>query len=165
MIICGLPGVGKTTLAYELSPLVKAVVLSTDKIRKELIRKPTYSVRERRFVFNIFLLIAKYLHNCEVSCILDATFNRQRSRDQVKEVLGLGDEQIHIVECVCLEEIVISRLLERKDSYSDANLYVYRKMKKIFEPVVGPHIVVNTTESPRKNAEFVATLIKGKKEK
>ena len=37
IIICGLPGVGKTTVAKELAPLVNAVILSTDKIRKEAI--------------------------------------------------------------------------------------------------------------------------------
>ena len=35
IIICGLPGVGKTTLAKEIAPLVDAVLLSTDKIRKD----------------------------------------------------------------------------------------------------------------------------------
>ena len=34
IIICGLPGVGKTTVARELAPLVNAVILSTDKLRK-----------------------------------------------------------------------------------------------------------------------------------
>jgi predicted kinase len=37
VIVCGLPGVGKTTIAKDLAPLIDAVVLSTDKIRKELI--------------------------------------------------------------------------------------------------------------------------------
>ena len=36
IIICGLPGVGKTTLAKGLAPLINAVILATDKIRKEL---------------------------------------------------------------------------------------------------------------------------------
>ena len=40
IIICGLPGVGKTTVAKELAPLVNAVILSTDKIRKELFSRP-----------------------------------------------------------------------------------------------------------------------------
>ncbi|HEX7257877.1 MAG TPA: AAA family ATPase [Nitrososphaeraceae archaeon] len=40
ILVCGYPSVGKTTLANELAPLINAVVLSTDKIRKELIEKP-----------------------------------------------------------------------------------------------------------------------------
>ena len=34
IIICGLPGVGKTTLAKGIAPLINAVILSTDRIRK-----------------------------------------------------------------------------------------------------------------------------------
>jgi predicted kinase len=48
ILICGYPGVGKTTLANELAPLINAVVLSTDKIRKELIDTPNYSDEEIR---------------------------------------------------------------------------------------------------------------------
>ena len=46
-MVCGYPGVGKTTLANELKPLISGVVLSTDKIRKELIDKPMYSEQEK----------------------------------------------------------------------------------------------------------------------
>jgi predicted kinase len=47
VIICGLPGVGKTTLAKDLAPLINAVVLSTDRIRKELILKPIYKKKKK----------------------------------------------------------------------------------------------------------------------
>jgi predicted kinase len=43
VLFSGLPGVGKTLLANELAPLIKAIVLSTDKIRKDLISNPTYT--------------------------------------------------------------------------------------------------------------------------
>jgi len=75
VIVCGLPGVGKTTLSKALAPLIDAIILSTDKIRKELIPNPTYSKKEREFVYEMLLLIAKYLHNAGKNCILDATKN------------------------------------------------------------------------------------------
>ena len=62
ILICSYPGVGKTTLAHELAPLINAVVLSTDKIRKEFIDKPNYGEEEKRTVHKIFVLIDKYLH-------------------------------------------------------------------------------------------------------
>ncbi len=163
ILICGLPGVGKTTLAKELAPLAKAVVLSTDKIRKELIKKPTYSIKERRMVYEIFLLVAKYLHDSGVNCILDATFNRKRSRSQVKRSLGISESQIHIVECVCPEEVVFSRLRSRKEDYSDADFVVYKKMKKIFEPIRVPHVIVDTRNPPEQNAKIVMRKISGTK--
>jgi predicted kinase len=147
IIICGLPGVGKTALAKDLEAIIKgSVVLSTDKIRKELISQPTYKKQERRLIYDVMLLLAKYLHIAGIDCILDATFNRESSRKEVIERLSLTQDQLCIVECTCPEEIAISRLKNRQDSYSDADISVYRKMKRIYEPVKGArHIVVDTS--------------------
>ena len=57
IIVCGLPGVGKTSLAKELAPLIRAVILSTDKIRKELISKPTYRKQEKKLIYDVMLLL------------------------------------------------------------------------------------------------------------
>ena len=40
VIVRGLPGVGKTTFTKKLTSLIKAIVLSTDKIGKEIIASP-----------------------------------------------------------------------------------------------------------------------------
>ena len=63
--ICGYPGVGKTTLANELAPYIDAVVLSSDKVRKELNYKRSYTEEGKILVYNILLSISKYLHNPE----------------------------------------------------------------------------------------------------
>lgn len=162
ILICGLPGVGKTTLARELAVLIKGVVLSTDKIRKEMIRKPTYSRKEREIIYDILLLLAKYLHEAGVNCILDATFNKKRSRDKVREFLKLSENQIVTIECVCPEQIVLARLKQRKGDYSDADFRIYKRMQKIFEPVDGPHIAVDCRYSPRQNAKFVIKKMREK---
>jgi predicted kinase len=48
VLVCGLPGAGKTSISMELAKLTNWFVLSTDKIRKELIPNPTYNVEEKR---------------------------------------------------------------------------------------------------------------------
>jgi predicted kinase len=148
IIICGLPGTGKTTLAKNLAPLMSAVVLSTDKIRKELISKPTYIKQERKLIYKVLLLVTKYLHSVGINCILDATFNTESSRKEVSEKLNLSSDQICMIECTCPENIIISRLKNRKNDYSDADISIYRKMKQIYEPVKGEHIIVNTSKQP-----------------
>jgi predicted kinase len=162
IIICGLPGVGKTAIAKDLAAIIKgSVVLSTDKIRKELISKPTYKKQERRLIYDVMLLFAKYLHIASIDCILDATFNRESSRKEVTERLSLTEDQLCIVECTCPEEIVIRRLKYRQNSYSDADISVYRKMKRIYEPVKGArHIVVDTSiQSSKEIAKAIAPKI------
>ena len=150
ILICGYPGVGKTTVAHELAPLINAVVLSTDKIRKEFIDKPNYREEEKRTIYKIFILIAKYLHKAGIHCILDATFYNQKSREEVKTRLNLRNDQYKIIECICPEELVISRIKERKNDYSDANISIYKMIKKIYEPITEKHITVDTSQSLKK---------------
>ena len=159
IIICGYPGVGKTTLANELAPLINAVVLSTDKIRKEFIDKPNYGEEEKRTIYKIFILIAKYLHNAKVNCILDATFYNQKSREDVKTRLNLRKDQYKIIECICPEGLVISRLTDRKNDYSDADISIYQKIRKIYEPIKEEHIIVDTSQSLKKTIPEVVNRL------
>lgn len=166
VIVCGLPGVGKTTIAKDLAPLIDAVVLSTDKIRKELIPNPTYRKQEKRLIYNVLFIVAKYLHKGGINCILDATFNTENSRKELRKKLGLSQEQICLVECICPEDIVISRLKDRKNDYSDADISIYKKMKSIYEPIKGEHIIINTNRQPSKvNAKEIESQILKKKKK
>lgn len=148
VIICGLPGVGKSSLSAHLAPLIDAVVLSSDKVRKELIARPTYSKAEVKLIYNLISLIAKYLHNAGLNCIIDATFNREKLRKQFKRKLKLSDEQVRIVECISQENIIIQRLMARKKGYSDADFSVYKRMKKNFQPIREAHITVDTSQLP-----------------
>jgi predicted kinase len=161
IIVCGLPGVGKTSLANELAPLIRAVVLSTDKIRKELISKPTYRIQERKLIYDIMLLLARYLHDAGINCILDATFNTENSRRELKKSLNLSSSsQINIVECTCPEHITISRLRSRKNDYSDADISVYKRMRSIYQPIKEKHIVVDTSQqSTYMNAREIANQL------
>jgi len=159
VIVCGLPGIGKTTFAKKLAPLINATILSTDKIRKDLISSPTYEKDERRLIYDIMILLAKYLHDSGTNCILDATFNREESRIEIKKKLGIRDKDFFVIECVCPENIIISRLKERKNDYSDAGIEVYQKMKKIYESVKGKHNKIDTTLDPEKNAKLISTEI------
>ena len=144
--MCGLPGVGKTTIARQLAPLLNGVILSTDKIRKELFDKPSYGRRERKLIYDILILLAKYLCNSNVNCILDATFSREKSRQEIRNKLELCSKEISIIECICPEDIVIARLNARKHDFSDADFSIYKNMKRIYEPVKKEHVTVDTSK-------------------
>ncbi len=162
VLICGLPGVGKTTIAKNLAPLIDAVILSSDKIRKELIPNPTYTKEERKLIYDVMVLIAAYLQNSGTNIILDATFNKEDSRNKVKQRIRVPRDEFFIIECVCPENIIFSRIKNRKEDYSDADISVYQKMKKIYEPVKVDHITVDTSLNTAGNVKNIATLLRSK---
>jgi len=162
VLICGLPGVGKTTIAKNLAPLIDAVILSSDKIRKELIPNPTYTKEERKLIYDVMVLIAAYLQNSGTNIILDATFNKEDSRNKVKQRIRVPRDEFFIIECVCPENIIFSRIKNRKEDYSDADISVYKKMKKIYEPVKVDHITVDTSLNTAGNVKNIATLLRSK---
>ena len=163
ILICGLPGTGKTFLAHELSKHIDSTVLSTDKIRKELIHKPTYAPWERSLIYDVLFLLVKYLHSSGINCILDGTFNMEKSRYEVKYSLNLTKEEFYIIECICPEDIIISRLISRKGDYSDATVSIYLKMKKIYEKIKGNHISINTAKPLDVNINQILEYIYGSK--
>jgi len=157
-----LPGVGKSTLAKNLAPMINATILSSDKIRKELFPNPTYSPFEQKLVYDVMIILARYLNEARCNCILDATFNREYSRIEIRKKLQLNDREFQIIECFCPEEVVVSRLKSRKDDYSDATIEIYQKMKKIYEPVRVDRIIVDTTLDPQENSHRIKEEIKRK---
>jgi predicted kinase len=162
VIFCGLPGVGKTTVAEKLAPLIDALILSSDKIRKELIPQPTYERYERELVYHVMMLLAKYLHKVGKNCILDATFNKEEFRNQVKKKTHCSDDQFFIVECSCPEDMAVSRIKHRKGGYSDANVATYLRMKKIYEDVKAEHLRIDTLKDADINAKIIEKEIKKK---
>ena len=118
-----------------------------------------YGQRERRLIYDVMILMAKYLDKAGINCILDATFTRERSRREIKEKIGLASKDIHIIECICPEDIVLSRLRQRKQDYSDADFSVYRKMKRIYEPVKVEHMTVDTSMLSKTDIRSIATKI------
>lgn len=161
ILLCGLPGVGKTTLARSVASTTGATILSSDKIRKELIKYPTYSRAEGRLIYDVLMLLTKYFTAAGIDCILDATFNRERSRKEVEFRLRSNDVQLYVIECTCPEEVVLDRLRNRKNDFSDAGYSVYSKMKSIYEPVQGQHLGIDTSVTCEVNLEKILSYIFG----
>ena len=54
---------------------------------------------------------------------------------------------------------MISRLTDRRNDYSDADISIYQKIRKIYEPIKEKHITVDTSQSLKKTiAEVVNRL-------
>ncbi|MEO0091492.1 MAG: AAA family ATPase [candidate division WOR-3 bacterium] len=98
IMIMGLPGVGKTYLAQHLSKEIQSYHLCTDIIRKEITNTPiemhrfegygkgiyTFEVSKQTYE-EMYHRTTNYLRQRK-SCIVDATFSLQKSRDKVKAI-------------------------------------------------------------------------------
>jgi len=154
IVIRGLPGSGKTTLARKLADytmqefvFVGVVVLSTDVIRKELFSKPKYTSEESALVYKVLFYTAQQLNLVGTHCILDATFINDNgdSTSSISHEVGVKESDVKIIECICAEDVAISRIKNRKNDYSDADETIYYAMKDVYKITKNPHITVDTT--------------------
>ncbi len=158
-----MPGVGKTSLAKELVKLLHAILLSSDKVRKELVDAPKYTIKEKERVYDVLFLLAKYLSSAGVDCVIDASFFKENLRRKALEKIGIPKKNVVMVECVCPEDVVISRISSRKKDYSDADVQVYKKIKKQYEPIKMNHITIDTLKNtPLESAKILMSKIQRK---
>ena len=159
IVITGLPGTGKTTIAESLAKEVDAVVFSTDKIRKMIFKKPVYNEEDKRIVYDeLFSLTGKYLASGK-NVILDGTFYTKTLRQRAKEVGKTFSENVYFVYCETPEELLKERIDKRKDKFSDADYSVYLKMKKIFEEFEDDVIIIDTSNPVNTNIDIIKTRI------
>jgi dephospho-CoA kinase len=163
IVMAGLPGTGKSTLAGALAQALPGLMLDKDQARLALFPPEAivYSSQQDDLVVHILLLLAAYYLDQDPRrwLILDGRpFIRQYQVQQVLDFasaktghLGLcaGQEiPLHFIECVCPEEIARRRLENavRTGTHPAANrdYVLYRQMKASAEPIQLPHLVVDT---------------------
>ena len=155
IIVCGLPGTGKTFVAKAISEKLDAALLRTDVIRKDVAGKPAHSKEERDSIYKIMFLMAEKRLKIGANCVLDATFNKKDLRAQIREIAQKNNTGFVIVECVCSENIVKERMDARTGDESDADFNVYLEEKRSFEPIEGDHIIVDTAKDINENMEMI----------
>lgn len=147
VILCGLPGTGKSHFARELARRAPFVWLSSDRTRKLLVDKPSYSRREHRRVFSAMHVLTKGYLRDGYSVVFDATnLNENVRRPLYESADEVGVEPL-IIRFTAPWELVHRRLLDRAEgvgeaSESDATWDVYSRMAVADQPVPRPHLSV-----------------------
>ncbi len=163
VLVCGLPATGKSNLGRNLARKLKAQVLNTDVVRKDLIKKPAYTDDEKELVYKVTFLIARYLILNRRNVVIDGTFYKKRLRERVRKIATMTHTKYRIVECTCPEDLIrerMARRAQRKHSLSDADFDVYEKIKSEFEPIEEDHIVVETNQYHRDSLEYVINKLR-----
>jgi len=160
VILCGLPGTGKSHFARELAGRAPFVWLNSDRTRKFLVDRPSYSRREHRRGFSAMHVLTRgYLRFSAMhvltrgylrdgySVVFDATnLNENVRRPLYESADGAGVEPL-IIRFTAPSGLVRRRLADRaagvnEASQSDATWDVYSRMAVADQPVPRPHLLV-----------------------
>jgi predicted kinase len=159
ILMAGLPGTGKSTLARALAGRTAGRVVSKDEIRHAIFRPEEieYSTRQDDYCLHIMLETAGYLlaRNPARAIFLDGRpFSR---RYQIENVLAAAaglQQPWRIIECVCSDDTARRRLAA--DAASSAHpagnrdFQLYLEVKARFEAITFDKTVIDT-ERPLEN--------------
>jgi adenylylsulfate kinase len=151
IVLAGLPGAGKSTLARAIAPLLHAVVINKDTVRAALFPPEAieYSAEQDDFVVDLMLSTAGYLFHKKPDrpVILDGrTFARSYQLHKVAEYAYMVEAGCLVIECVCSQESAIARIEAEVDTHIARNRTpdLYLLQRAAWQSIPEPKCVVNT---------------------
>ncbi len=143
--LTGLPASGKSTvaraLAAELAGMgVRAAVLESDAVRREITPDATYGEAERDAFYATLAYLARMLVLHGVPVIVDATANRRTYRDRAREAIPRFLE-VH-VRC----PLAVCRARDPKGIYrrgADGTAQNVPGISAMYEPPLLPEVVID----------------------
>ena len=153
VMLAGLPGTGKSTLARALANRLNGAVLDKDKVRDALFpgAMTDYTREQDDLCVQAMLTAASYLTErlrIDFVFIDGRTFSKRDQIDEVVQAAERAGARWRILHVTCSDAVAEARL-SRSDAENPAknrNVALYRQVKENFEPIEYPKIDVDTTE-------------------
>ena len=141
ILMSGLSGSGKTTVAKQLARSLGAIHIRSDAVRKHLSGTPLeqsgdpsiYTPAMTQKTYGRLLELGAKLASRGLIVILDAKYDRQSLRSAVITKAQNNQIPIEIVFCTAPEAVLRDRILARTGDISDATVDLLESQKKSFE--------------------------------
>ncbi len=154
VLVGGLPGAGKSTVAGALAERLGAVVLRTDQVRREQrgrrvpaprddsgsprgkvgYQRGRYAPARVHAAYRELLTRARRLLARGNSVVLDATWSDAAERDAARRLARDTSSTLTEVRCVVAADVAERRIRERVDDLSEATVEVARRMGRTYAP-------------------------------
>ena len=150
ILMAGLPGTGKSTLARALAADLGGNILNKDEIRAALFapRDVEYSSEQDEFCMRVMLKVAGYLFRKDPGrkVFLDGrTFSRRYQLDRATGYAQALGQPWRILECVSSDELAKSRLeSDRTHLAANRDFNLYLQVKARFEEITLPKTIIDT---------------------
>ncbi|SHG72750.1 AAA family ATPase [Halobaculum gomorrense] len=147
VVVCGLLGAGKTTVAEAVTDRVDATMIRTDIVRKDLFSDPEYTSDESQRTYDAVFDRASSTLADGTSLVLDRTFRHAARRDRARSVAAGAagaDAPLDLLRVACDEPTTKTRIGSREGDASDADVAVYDLLSEEFEPIDDPLVVDNS---------------------
>lgn len=155
VLMAGLPGTGKSTLAQELAERTQGRILSKDEFRHTIFapEEIEYSSRQDDFCSQLMLETAGYLLSENPARLIFLDGRPFSRRYQIVNVITAATslaQPWRILECVCPEETVRERLgsdeARAEHPAGNRDFQLYLEVKARFETIVHPKTVIATDQ-------------------
>lgn len=161
VVLSGLPGTGKTTFAAELAPRLTALVLESDRVRRELFPRRRYTRKESGQVFAVVRERAEAALEEGRTVIIDATNLREGERSGFRELAEGQGARVVAVRLTAPDAVVRERLSGPREGASEANIGVYNRMRGEEEPFGIPCVQVDSRYCLEASVALAAALCRG----
>lgn len=148
ILVGGTPGTGKSTLAGALAGRLGAVLLRSDRVRKESAgigpeqdagqpwRRGLYAQAATEDTYDRLIEIAGMLLGYGETVVLDASWSTHGERTQARQTAADAFSVVQEIQCCAPPEVVDARLIARRSERdpSDATPAIARLMEREFQP-------------------------------
>lgn len=154
LLMVGLPGTGKSSVVTALQERLPCIVISTDDIRLRMREQPTYTAAEMMLVYEVCYSIIELRLRQGQRVIFDASNYLAARREHVAKLAQRVGAPVAVCYVQASQEAIHQRLLQRvtgqrrDGDLSDADWSVYKWMVEAQEPVMGEHLILDTTSTP-----------------